>query len=105
MRARTERMRFGEPLAWLAAAIWLWAGQTAWAQGPAASTEARGRTGSLGSLGLKAGAEIPPAKIQELYRRILSDWSAGQTVAPDGRSSSRPRSRWYGREDPQILLK
>ncbi len=84
MRARTERKQFGEPLAWLAAALWLWAGQTAWAQGPAASTEARGGTGSLGSLGLKAGEEIPPAKIQELYRKILSDWSAGQADrAPD----------------------
>src|SRR3954447_11138450 len=82
MRARTERMRFGEPLAWLAvAAIWLWAGQTVWAQGPTVSKEALGRTGSLG---LRAGAEIPPAKIQELYRRILADWSAGQTdQAPD----------------------
>lgn len=84
MRARTEGKHFGEPLVWLAAAVCLWAGQTAWAQGPAASREARGRTGSLGSLGLKAGAEIPPEKIQELYRKILSDWSAGQTdQAPD----------------------
>ena len=81
MRARTEGKHFGEPLVWLAAAVCLWAGQTAWAQGPAASTEARGRTGSLG---LRAGAEIPPEKIQELYRKILSDWSAGQTdQAPD----------------------
>jgi tetratricopeptide (TPR) repeat protein len=81
MRARTERKHFGEPLAWLAAALWLWAGQTAWTQGPAASTEARG---GAGSLGLRAGAEIPPAKIQELYRKILSDWSAGQADrAPD----------------------
>jgi Tfp pilus assembly protein PilF len=71
MRARTERKRFGEPLVWLAAAIWLWSGQTAWAEG-------------TGSLGLRAGAEISPAKIQELYRKILSDWSAGQTDrAPD----------------------
>ncbi|HTG33442.1 MAG TPA: hypothetical protein VLB76_10975 [Thermoanaerobaculia bacterium] len=81
MRARTEGKHFGEPLVWLAAVVCLWAGQTAWAQGPAASTEARGGTGSLG---LRAGAEIPPAKIQELYRKILSDWSAGQTdQAPD----------------------
>ena len=50
MRARTERMRFGEPLVWLAAAVWLWSGQTAWAQDPAASKEARGAAGSLGSL-------------------------------------------------------
>jgi tetratricopeptide (TPR) repeat protein len=66
---------------WLAAAVWLWAGQTAWAQGPAASTEARG---TAGSLGLRAGQAVPPEKIQELYRKILTDWSTGQTDrAPD----------------------
>jgi tetratricopeptide (TPR) repeat protein len=80
MRARTERMHCGE-LVWLAAAIWLWAGQTAWAQAPAVSTEARG---AAGSAGVRAGREIPPEKIQELYRKILADWSAGQTDrAPD----------------------
>ncbi len=81
MRARMERKHFGEPLVWLAAAIWLWAGQTAWAQAPAVSTEARG---AAGSAGVRAGGEIPPEKIQERYRKILSDWSAGQTDrAPD----------------------
>jgi Tfp pilus assembly protein PilF len=66
---------------WLAAAVWLWASQTAWAQGPAASTEARG---TAGSLGLRAGQAIPPEKIQELYRKILADWSTGQADrAPD----------------------
>jgi Tfp pilus assembly protein PilF len=81
MRARMERKHLGGPLVWLAAAVWLWASQTAWAQGPAASTEARG---TAGSLGLRAGQTVPPEKIQELYRKILTDWSAGQTDrAPD----------------------
>ena len=81
MRARNGRKHLGGPLAWLAAAVWLWASQTAWAQGPAASTEARG---AAGSLGLRAGQVVPPEKIQELYRKILADWSAGQTDrAPD----------------------
>jgi Flp pilus assembly protein TadD len=81
MRARKGRKHLGGPLVWLAAAVWLWASQTAWAQGPAASTEARG---AAGSLGLRAGQVVPPEKIQELYRKILADWSAGQTErAPD----------------------
>src|SRR5436305_9041692 len=82
MRARMERKHLGGPLVWLAAAAWLWAGQTAWAQGPAASTaEARG---AAGSLGLRAGQEVKPEKIQELYRKVLTDWSTGQTDrAPD----------------------
>lgn len=70
MRARMEGRHLGGPLVWLAAAVWLWASQTAWAQS------------SL--LGLKAGEEIRPERIQELYRKILTDWSAGQTDrAPD----------------------
>lgn len=85
MCARIDRKDPGSPLVrlgmGLAAALWLWAGQAAWGQAPATSAEARGRTGSLG---LRAGEEIPPAKIQELYRKILADWSAGQTDrAPD----------------------
>ena len=81
MRARMERRHLGEPLVWLAAAVWLWASQTAWAQAPAASTEARG---TAGSLGLRAGEAVPPERIQELYRKILTDWSTGQTDrAPD----------------------
>ena len=81
MRARMERKHLGGPLVWLAAAVWLWASQTAWARSPAASTEARG---AAGSLGLRAGQTVPPEKIQELYRKILTDWSTGQTDrAPD----------------------
>jgi Tfp pilus assembly protein PilF len=70
MRARMEGKHLGGPLVWLAAAAWLWASQAAWAQSP--------------TLGLKAGEAIKPERIQELYRKILTDWSAGQTDrAPD----------------------
>ncbi len=71
MRARMERYT-GEPLIWLVAALWLWAGQAAWAQAPAPT------------LGLRAGEEIRPQRITEIYRRILTDWSAGPAErAPD----------------------
>jgi len=81
MLARTGRKHTGELLVGLAAAVGLWASQTAWAEGPTASAAARGSTGSLG---IQAGVEVPPAKIQEHYRRILADWSAGRTDrAPD----------------------
>ena len=80
MRARMERYT-GEPLIWLTAAIWLWAGQAAWAQVSATPMEPRGGTGSLG---LRAGEAIRPERIEEIYRRVLSDWSAGQIErAPD----------------------
>jgi Flp pilus assembly protein TadD len=70
MRARMERKHLGGPLVWLAAAAWLWASQAAWAQGSA--------------LGLRAGEQIKPERIQELYRKVLTDWSTGQTDrAPD----------------------
>lgn len=70
MRARMDGRHLRGPLLWLAAAVWLWASQTAWAQG------------SL--LGLKAGEQIKPERMQDLYRKILTDWSAGQTDrAPD----------------------
>ena len=70
MRARMDGRHLGGPLVWLAVAVWLWASQAAWAQG------------SL--LGLKAGETIKPERIQDLYRKILTDWSAGQTDrAPD----------------------
>jgi len=62
-------------LTWLAAAVWLWAGQVAWAQTPGSSASAA----ENGSLGLKAGEDIPSERIQEIYRRILKDWSAGET--------------------------
>ena len=73
MRARTKGRQWGGPFVGLAtAALWLWAGQAAWAQGGGSS------------LGLRAGEQLRPERIQELYRRILSDWSAGQTDrAPD----------------------
>lgn len=76
MRARTESR--GGPSVWLAAAVWLWAGQAVWGQvqNPVAA--------SPGSLGLKAGEEVSSERIQELYRRILADWSSGQGErAPD----------------------
>src|SRR6186997_3301425 len=55
MRARTERNCLREPLTWLAAAVWLWAGQVAWTQTPGSPASAA----ENGSLGLKAGEEIP----------------------------------------------
>ncbi|HET9212738.1 MAG TPA: tetratricopeptide repeat protein [Thermoanaerobaculia bacterium] len=65
-----ERKHLGGPLVWLAMAAWLWASPAAWAQGS--------------TLGLRAGEEIKPERIQELYRKILTDWSAGRTdQAPD----------------------
>jgi tetratricopeptide (TPR) repeat protein len=75
MRARTEKNHLREPLTWLAAAVWLWAGQAAWTQTPGSPASAA----ENGSLGLKAGEEIPSERIQEIYRRILKDWSAGET--------------------------
>lgn len=79
MRARIEHR--GGPWGWLAAAIWLWASQAAWGQVPPPAV-APGSGG--GSLGLKAGEEISSERIQELYRRILADWSSGQVDrAPD----------------------
>ena len=75
MCARTERNYLREPLTWLAAAVWLWAGQVAWAQTPGSPASAA----ENGSLGLKAGENLPSERIQEIYRRILKDWSAGET--------------------------
>jgi len=75
MRARTERYYLREPgLLWLAA-IWLLTGQLAWAQSPGGSPAA----GAENGLGLQAGKEIPSERIQEIYRRILKDWSNGET--------------------------
>lgn len=65
MSARTE-WKFGGPLLWLAAAVWL-SGQLAWAQQPAKERES-----------------FSPERIQETYRKILADWSAGEVQkAPD----------------------
>jgi Flp pilus assembly protein TadD len=62
MRARTEGKQSGVVLGVVVAAVWLWGGQ-AWAQ---------------------SGKPIPPERIQETYRKILSDWSAGESdKAPD----------------------
>jgi tetratricopeptide (TPR) repeat protein len=65
MSARTH-WKFGEPLLWLAAAVWLGSGQLAWAQ-PERERE-----------------NFSPERIQETYRKILADWSAGEVQkAPD----------------------
>lgn len=80
MRARTDTKYVGG--LWLAAAVWLWVGQLAWAQAPADSPAIP--EGGAVSLGLQPEGKIPPQKIQEIYRKILLDWSAGQTDrAPD----------------------
>jgi tetratricopeptide (TPR) repeat protein len=51
------------------------------AQAPAASREPRG---TASSLGLRAGEEVSRERTEELYRKILADWSTGQTDrAPD----------------------
>ncbi len=73
MRVRTEAKFDGGLVAWLAVAVWLSAGLTAWAQ-PVPGTQ-----GGAGALGLRAGEKLAPAKIQEIYRRVLADWSAGET--------------------------
>lgn len=78
MRVRAEARFVGGPVAWLAIAVWLSAGLTAWAQ------SVPGAQGSAGSLGLPAGEKVAPEKIQAVYRKILADWSAGETErAPD----------------------
>jgi tetratricopeptide (TPR) repeat protein len=82
MRARIEsNAPRGGPPVWLAATVWLIAGQIAWAQAPASPPEAEP---TASSLGLRAGEEVSTERIQALYRRILADWSAGQVdQAPD----------------------
>jgi tetratricopeptide (TPR) repeat protein len=64
MRARTEVLCRGELLLSLIAVAWLSAGQATWAQVPA---------------GLQPGEKISPERIEEVYRKILLDWSAGET--------------------------
>jgi tetratricopeptide (TPR) repeat protein len=63
MRARTEALYRGELLLSLIAVAWLSAGQATWAQVP----------------GLQPGEKISPERIEEAYRKILLDWSAGET--------------------------
>jgi tetratricopeptide (TPR) repeat protein len=75
MRARTHTKYAGG--LWLAVAVWLSVGQLAWAQAPAASPAPA--EGEAGLLGLQPEGKIPPQRIQEIYRKILLDWSAGQT--------------------------
>jgi tetratricopeptide (TPR) repeat protein len=77
MRARIESsVSPGRAWVWLAAALWLGAGQVALGQSPA--------PGAGTSLGLTAGEKVPPERIQEIYLRILADWSAGEVEkAPD----------------------
>lgn len=67
MRARTEALYRGELLLSLIAVAWLSAGQATWAQAPAGST------------GIQAGEKISSERIEETYRKILLDWSAGET--------------------------
>lgn len=65
MSARTGVQFQRGRMLWLAAAIWLVSGQLAWAQ--AADRE-----------------NLSPERIQETYRKILADWSAGEgQKAPD----------------------
>ncbi len=69
MRARTVALYRGELLLSLLAVAWLSAGQAAWAQVPA---------------GPQGHEKISPESIGERYRKILLDWSAGDTEkAPD----------------------
>lgn len=79
MRARTDlSVSRGGPWVWLAAAVWLWAGQVALGQTQAPAA------GASPLLGLTAGEKIPQERIQEIYLRILADWSAGEVEgAPD----------------------
>jgi len=72
MRARTDVLYRGELLLSLVAAVWLLMGQSAWAQAPA------------DSLGVEAGKKISSEKMEEVYRKVLLAWSAGETdKAPD----------------------
>jgi len=67
MRARTKGRQWGGPFGGLATAVlWLWAGQAAWGQAPAVAPQGEGS-----NLGLRAGEELRPERIQEIYRRIL----------------------------------
>jgi tetratricopeptide (TPR) repeat protein len=59
----------------LAAALCLWAFPIAWAQAPATPPAAQ----ATGSLGLREGEKLPSERVVEIYRKVLTDWSAGET--------------------------
>ncbi|HEX4965634.1 MAG TPA: tetratricopeptide repeat protein [Thermoanaerobaculia bacterium] len=73
MRVRAEAKFEGGPAVWLAAVVWLSIGLTAWAQ------PVPGKEGEVGALNLRAGEKLAPERIQEIYRKVLGDWSAGAT--------------------------
>ncbi|HSS50456.1 MAG TPA: tetratricopeptide repeat protein [Thermoanaerobaculia bacterium] len=78
MRVRAEAKFEGGPVAWLAVVVWLSAGLTVWAQ------SVPGTQAPASALGLRAGEKVTAGKIQEIYRKVLADWSAGETErAPD----------------------
>ena len=81
MRARTNARCQGGPLLWLVVAAGLGAGPMAWAQAPAAPPAPGEGTNRPG---LQAGEKLSAERIEEIYRKILLDWSAGETDrAPD----------------------
>jgi tetratricopeptide (TPR) repeat protein len=79
MRVRTDSKFQGGPAFGLVMAVWLSIGLAAWAQS-VPGTKGEGS----GALGLRAGEKLRSEKIEEIYRRVLADWSAGETDrAPD----------------------
>ena len=83
MRVRTEAKFGGGLVASLALAVCLSAGLTAWAQ-PVPGTQGSRAQSSGSALGLKTGERLSSGRIQEIYRKVLADWSAGETErAPD----------------------
>ncbi|HKI01695.1 MAG TPA: tetratricopeptide repeat protein [Thermoanaerobaculia bacterium] len=76
MRARTDAKCQGGLLLCLVAAAWLGTGPIVWAQATAVPPASGDGTGSLG---LKEGAKISSERVEEIYRKILLDWSAGET--------------------------
>jgi len=78
MRVRADSKFQGGPAFGLAMAVWLSLGLTVWAQ-PVPGTK-----GGAGTLGLRAGEKLRAERIEEIYRKVLADWSAGETErAPD----------------------
>ena len=83
MRARTGRRHSERAgLIWLAAAAWAVGRPAAWAQGTGGFRGSRGGRPARWVCG--PARRLRPEKIEEIYRRVLADWSAGQTDrAPD----------------------